>query len=297
LGVRIYSEFCLPARWDPAKQQAIDMNEGDELPWSEYWRLYKEGKWREAVGSRSGIPALQAYINPRSPHNTMSINDQIRADAFLEDFAELDKAGKVPNLSVLTLNSDHTSGTKPGTPTPRAMVADNDLALGRIVETLSKSSIWPKSLILVTEDDAQNGLDHIDGHRTIGLAIGPNVVRGKVDSNHYNHTSMVRTIQAIFGIPASTRVLISARPMTSVFQPEAKPEQYKALVPKVELDEMNPPLKALAGRQLWAARQSSSMNWHDLDDVPHETLNRILWWDAKGYDRPFPQLRGAATTR
>lgn len=297
LGVRIYSEFCLPARWDPVKQQAIDMNEGSERSWSEYWQLYRQDKWREAVGSRSGIPALQPYINPRSPHNNVNIPDQIRAEAFLEDFRELEKKGGVPNLSILTLNSDHTNGTRPGSPTPRAMVADNDLALGRIVEALSKSPIWPQTLILVTEDDAQNGLDHVHGYRTIGLAIGPHVVRGKLDSNHYNHTSMVRTIQAIFGIPPASRALRSARVMASVFQPEGKPETFKALTPQVALDEMNPPLKALRGRQLWAARESAAMNWKDIDDVPHDVLNRILWWDAKGWNTPFPELAWMKTPR
>jgi YVTN family beta-propeller protein len=290
LDVRIYGEFCLPARWDPARQQAVDINEYDELPWAEYWRLYKENRWRTAVGSRSGVPALQKFINPRYPNSTMQIPDQIRAEAFLEDFAELEKAGRLPNLFLITLNSDHTSGTRPGAPTPRAMVADNDLALGRIVEAVSNSPIWERSLILVTEDDAQDGVDHVHGHRTVALAVGPHVARKKVDSNHYTHGSMVRTIQAIFGIPAATRYLQSARPMSSVFEATARPARYKALVPEVALDEMNPPLKALDGRRLWAARASAAMNFHDLDDVPHETLNRILWWDSKGWDTPFPEL-------
>ena len=110
----------------------------------------------------------------------------------------------MPNLNIMTLNSDHTNGTRPGSPTPRAMVADNDLALGRIVEGISKSRFWANSLILVVEDDAQDGVDHVDGHRTVALAIGPHIRRDAVDSNNYNQTSMVRTIQEIFGIPPRT---------------------------------------------------------------------------------------------
>jgi hypothetical protein len=170
------------------------------------------------------------------------------------------------------------------------MVADNDLALGRVVEGISKSRFWAKSLILVVEDDAQNGLDHVDGHRTVALAVGPYVRRKVVDSNHYNHTSMVRTIQDIYQIPARTRFLQSARAMTSIFTPVPDLTPYQKLTSKIPFDEMNPPLKALHGNQLLAAKQSAAMNWLVPDDVPEKVLNQILWWDSKGYDKPYPNL-------
>jgi YVTN family beta-propeller protein len=288
LNVRIYGEFQLAARWDPVTRSARDMNERDVLSWSDYWRLYKEGKWQTAVGSRSGVPALQSICSQRFPHSSTSIPDQIRAEEYLREFAERETSGEMPDLSVITLNNDHTNGTRPGSPTPRAMVADNDLALGRIVEAISKSRFWSKSLILVVEDDAQDGVDHVDGHRTVALAIGPFIRRGAVDSNYYNHTSMVRTIQEVFRIPPRTKFLKNARAMTSVFTAQADTSAYQCLTPKVALDEMNPPLRSLDGRKLWAARQSLAMNWNDPDDVPHEVLNRILWWDAKGYNAPYP---------
>jgi len=291
LDLRIYGEFCLPARWDPVKQLAVDVDEKELRSWSEYWRLYKEGNWQTAVGSRSGVPALQRFIDSRYPNSTLAIPDQLRADEFLRELVEFEKSGRLPQLMVMTLNSDHTSGTRPGSPTPRAMVADNDLALGRIIEALSKSRFWPHLVILVVEDDAQDGLDHVDGHRTVALAIGPYIRRSAVDSNHYNHTSMVRTIQEILGIPPRTRALASARAMTSVFTAQADVSPYQCLTPAVALDEMNPPLKALSGRRLWAARQSLAINWAHPDDIPQQVLNRILWWDAKGYDRPYPRLR------
>jgi len=197
----------------------------------------------------------------------------------------------MPQISVLTLNEDHTNGTRPGSPTPRAMVADDDLALGRIVEGVTKSRFWASTLVLVVEDDAQNGLDHVDGHRTVALAIGPHIRRGAVDSNHYNHSSMVRTIQTIFGIPPQTRFVAAARPMTSIFTTTAVMDAYQPLTPKVALDEMNRPASALNGKQKWAAEKSLAMNFHDLDDAPEDTLNRILWWDAKGYDKQYPVLR------
>ncbi len=289
LGVRIFGEFSLPARWDPEKQSVVDITERELLSWSEYWRLYKEGKWETAVGSRCGVPALAGIACPQYPNSTTSIPDQIRAEVFLRELAAWEKSGKAPNLAVIHLNNDHTSGTRPGFPTPRAMVADNDLALGRIVEAISKGRFWPRSVILVVEDDAQDGIDHVDGHRTIALAIGPYIRRNAVDSNHYNHTSMVRTIQEIFRIPPRTRFLMSARPMSSVFTTEPDFTPYQCLPAQIPLDEMNPPLKSLNGRKLWAARQSMAMNFADPDDIPQDVLNRILWWDAKGYDTPYPR--------
>src|ERR1039457_5567326 len=148
LDVHIYGEFCLPAKWDPATQSAVDINEGDPKTWTAYWNLYKQGKWQDQVGSRSGVPALQKYIDVRYPNNSTTITDQIRADEFKRELAEFEKTGKLPNLLVITLTADHTNGTRPGSPTPRAMVADDDLALGRMVEAVSKSRFWARSLIL-----------------------------------------------------------------------------------------------------------------------------------------------------
>jgi len=289
LDIRLYGAFSLPTRWDPATQSAVDINEDKLETWSTYWRLYKENKWRNVVSSRSGVPALQKIYETRFPPNETNLTDQMRAQAWLDELAVREKSGKMPNLVILTMTSDHTNGTQPDSPTPKAMVADNDLALGRIVEGISKSRFWPKSLILVTEDDAQDGIDHVDGHRTIALAIGPHIRRGALDSNHYNHSGMIRTIQSVFGIPPSTRVLATARTMNSVFQATTDLKSFQALPANLKLDQMNPPLKALQGRQLWAARQSAAMNWHDIDDIPSEVLNKILWWDAKGYNTPLPK--------
>ncbi len=242
------------------------------------------------MGERSGVPALAPLLDPRYPNNNTSIPDQLRASEFLRELGENEKSGNMPQLCVITLNNDHTNGTRPGSPTPRAMVADNDFALGRIVEGLSKSRFWSSSVMLVVEDDAQNGLDHVDGHRTVALAIGPNIRRGIVDSNHYNHSSMVRTIQEILHIAPQTRFVANARAMTSVFTASANTEPYRMLTPKVALDEMNPGLGALRGRKLWAARQSAAMNWSEPDDVPEDVLNRILWWDSKGYEKEYPVI-------
>jgi YVTN family beta-propeller protein len=289
LDLRIYGEFQLAARWDPQTRQTVDLNEADDLSWITYWQAYKENRWQGMVGSRSGVPALAKYVDARYPYPTLSINDQIRAEEFLRELGEFEKSGNLPNLIIMSLNSDHTNGTRPGSPVPKAMVADNDLALGRIVEAIGKSKFWENTLILAVEDDAQDGVDHVDGHRTVALAIGPHIRRRALDSNNYNHTSMIRTIQEIYRIPQKTRALEAARAMTSIFTAKADLTPYQHLEPTIALDTMNPPLKALAGRQLWGARQSMAMNFKDIDDAPTETLNRILWWDAKGWDVPYPK--------
>lgn len=290
--IRIFGEFCLPGKFDPATQQAEDITERAGADWTHYWNLYKSGQWRSEVGcSAAGLPALKPLMSPSYPQDDTVITDQIRAEEFLRELKEREKTGEMANINILTLTSDHTNGTRPGSPTPKAMVADDDLALGRIVEGISKSRFWPHSLILVVEDDAQDGLDHVDGHRTVALAIGPNIRRGVVDSNHYNQISMVRTIQELFRIPQRTVFLQNSRAMTSVFAPQADLRPYSARPNLIPLDQMNPPLKALNGRRRWAAEQSAAMNWADVDDIPSDTLNRILWWDAKGYDAPYPALK------
>jgi hypothetical protein len=264
------------------------MNERDLLSWSEYWKLYNGGKWQTAVGAKSGVPALAKYCSRRYPNNSTTIPDAIRAEEYLRELAEREKSGQMPNLNVITLSNDHTNGTNPKSPRPQAMVAANDLALGRIVEGISKSRFWRKSLILVVEDDAQDGVDHVDGRRTVALMVGPHIRRGVVDSNNYNHLSMVRTIQDIYGIQPRTRFAKAARAMTSVFTDTEDVTPYEHIVPAIRMDEMNPPLKTLRGRQLWAARESMAIDWSEPDEAPEELLNHILWWDAKGFGTSYP---------
>ncbi|MBC7927671.1 MAG: bifunctional YncE family protein/alkaline phosphatase family protein [Bryobacteraceae bacterium] len=291
LSVRLYGPFSQHIRWDPATHRAVDIDEGDLNDWQVYWDLYKNNQWRDAVGNRSGVPALQKLVSPRYPASSMNITDQIRAEAWLEELAQREKSGEMPNLLIFTMTSDHTMGKRPGFPTPRAMVADNDFALGRMVEGISKSRFWQNSLILVTEDDAQDGVDHVDGRRTIAMAIGPHIRRGVLDNNHYNHSSMIRTIQDIFKIQPRVRYAASARAMNSVFDAAVNKQPYTALQPEVSLTEMNPPVSALKGRQLWAAQQSMKLNGKNIDDFPAQVMNRILWWDAKGDNTPYPERK------
>ena len=147
------------------------------------------------------VLGLQGIYHPRYAGFNMKVPDQVRLDEFLKEFREFEKNGNLPRLVVMLLPQDHTNGTAPGYPTPRACVADNDLALGRLVEAVSRSRYWKESAIFVTEDDAQNGLDHVDGHRTVGMVISPWVRRKAVDSTFYTTINMYRTIEQILGLP------------------------------------------------------------------------------------------------
>ena len=289
LQVRLFGEFQLHGRWNPERQHADPLEVADLLRWPQYWQLYKEGRWQNAVGARSGVPALEAFSSERYPANSALIPDMVRAEEFLRELREKEKSGTLENLMVLTLSNDHTAGVKPGVPTPRAMVAANDLAVGQLVEGISHSKFWPKSLILIVEDDAQDGLDHVDGHRTVALAIGPMIRRGAVDSNNYNHVSLARTVQDIFQIPPRTTFAKAARPMRSLFTTRTNAAPFRHLEPRVRLDEMNPPLQALQGSRRIAAELSMDMDWSGPDLVPEEVLNRILWAESKGYETPYPE--------
>src|SRR5262245_10834947 len=185
--------------------------------WTDIYNDWKNGTSNVTISARAIILGLRDVYHPRYPAAESRVPDQYRADIFLKEFAEFEKNGNLPQLVLLLLYDDHTEGTAPGFPTARAAVADNDLALGRIVEAISKSRYWKESAIFVTEDDSQDGLDHVDGHRTVGLVVSPYTKRGQVDSNFYTIVNMYRTIEQILGLPPRNQFDVAAEPMFSVF--------------------------------------------------------------------------------
>jgi hypothetical protein len=173
-------------------------------------------------------------------------------------------------------------------------VADNDLALGRVVEGITRSRFWPKSCIFVIEDDPQDGFDHVDGHRSICLVISPYTRRGAVVSRFYNQTSVLHTMQRILGLPPMNQMDAMAPLMSDCFtdRPDLRP--YTCLPNQVPLDEMNPPLARLSGRARYWARKSMALPLERVDASDEDTLNRILWHAAKGVDTRYPaDLAGA----
>jgi hypothetical protein len=237
------------------------------------------------------IAPLNSILAKNYPAYTTGIPDVARAQIILADLKKYEAEGKFPNLVLIQLPSNHTNGTTPGQSTPKAMVADNDLAVGQIVEGLSHSQFWPKMAIFVVEDDAQNGVDHVDGHRTAAFVVSPYVRRNYIDSSFYSHQSMLKTIELILGLPTMSIFDLIALDMRNSFQAQADLTPFTAVRPKQDLFEVNPPAKELAGAARAAALDSEHMRWSIPDAAPTERLNRILWGAIKGWDTPYPGAR------
>jgi hypothetical protein len=240
------------------------------------------------------IETLRRYSCPDSPGWNMRIPDAIRADVFLKEFAEHEQRGEWPNLVIIFLPSDHTSGTRPGNPTPRAQAADNDLAVGRIVERISQSRFWPKTCVFVIEDDPQNGFDHVDGHRSLCLVASPYTKRGEVVSKFYNQTSVLHTMSRMFGIPPMNQMVALSPLMTDCFTKKPDFQPYQCLPNQIPLDEMNKSTAELKGQELHWALKSLELPLDEVDQADENTFNRILWHAVKGVDAPYPaELAGA----
>jgi len=196
------------------------------------------------------IETLRRYSCPDSPGWQLRIPDAIRADVFLKEFANYEKQGDWPNLVIIYLPSDHTSGTRPGGPTPRAQVADNDLAVGRIVERISQSRFWPKTCIFAIEDDPQAGFDHVDGHRSICLVASPYTKRGAVVSKFYNQTSVLHTMSRMFGVPPMNQMVALSPLMSDCFTSKPNWKPYQCRPNLNPIDEMNKATAELRGDEL-----------------------------------------------
>jgi hypothetical protein len=262
-------------------------------------RIDLMGRWRAGENfattwkTVSPIPPLDGQLVRNFPGYSTEIPDVIRARLFIAELEKWKSAGRMPNLVFLQLPSNHTRGTTPGAHTPKAMVADNDLALGQIVEALTRTTFWRKMAIFVVEDDAQNGVDHVDGHRTVALALSPYVRRGHIDSTFYAHTSIAKTIELILGLPTMSLFDLIANDMRASFHDDPDYTPYTALVPRQSLDELNPPATVLRGEARKAAVASAKMRFEVPDAAPTERLNRILWHDVRGWNVPYPGVKQA----
>ncbi len=209
----------------------------------------------------------------------LDYSDLKRADRFIAEFKRLEAADQMPRFQIVRLPNDHTHGATPLFPTPTAYVAENDLALGRIVETISHSKYWPHTAIFVVEDDSQNGSDHVDAHRTVALAISPYARRGATDSTMYSTTSMLRTMELILGLKPLSQFDAAATPMFASFQPALDPRPYEAAPATANLDEKNP-LAAWGG--------NLKMNFAKEDAADEDLLNQVVWKSVRGAASPMP---------
>ena len=253
---------------------------------------------KKMYDTRSEIPSLDRILVREYPGWTQEVPDVIKADIVIEHLKDWEASGQMPHLTLLVLPNDHTQGTNAGWCAPAACVADNDLALGRVVDALSHSSFWKAMAIVVVEDDAQNGVDHIDGHRTVALVASPFAKRGVIDSTFYSQPSMVKTIELMLGLPALSLFDLVATDMRASFLgPNDAPDYspYTALTPKQSLFETNARVGAISGpdaaARTAAAIASARMNFHDPDAAPTERLNRILWGASKGWKTPYPAVK------
>ena len=185
-------------------------------------------------------PSLRDFTNREFRGFDLDYPDAERAKVFVRDLAGMEQTGEMPRLMVMRLGNDHTSGTAPGRVAPRSAMADNDWALGMIVEACSRSRFWPEMAIFVVEDDAQSGADHVDSHRSLACVISPYARRGAVDHTFYNTASVLRTIELILGLAPMTQFDAAALPMWPAFQEKPDPRPYAAERPRIPLDERNP---------------------------------------------------------
>ncbi|MEW4568729.1 bifunctional YncE family protein/alkaline phosphatase family protein [Tautonia sp. JC769] len=258
--------------WDRAREAGVS--------YRSYGEFIRNGPTPDAPGVAT-VETLEGHFDPFFRSYDLSYPDVKRAERFLEELARFEKEGEMPQLMIVRLPNDHTAGTRVGGMTPRAMVADNDLALGMLVEGVSKSKFWPETAIFVVEDDAQNGPDHVDAHRTVALCISPYTRGTGKDSTMYSTSSMLRTMELILGLEPMSQFDAAARPMYASFRPEADPRPYDHLPARIDLEEVNLPTA-------WGAELSERLDLTREDAADDLLFNEIIWRSVKGADSPMP---------
>jgi len=257
ISFRNFGEFVIPAE--------VDRN--DPMP----------------AGYKGNKPFLRAHTSAAFPSYDLKIRDQVRADAWLAEFNEWVRRGSMPQLQIVRLPNDHTSGARASAPTPRAHMADNDLALGRIIEALSKSPFWKSTAVFVLEDDAQNGPDHVDSHRSPLFVISPYSAGGVVH-RFANTTDVLLTIEEILGLASLSQFDHFGQPLREIWRKDPDLRPYVALVPAVDLDEVNP-------ANTREARESARLDLRFEDVAEEELFNHVLWRTIKGSAVPYPGTR------
>lgn len=227
-------------------------------------------------------PSIGNNYDPQFPGWNMEISDVTRVEEWAKEFKQFEENGNMPQLSIVRLGNDHTQGTKAGKLTPQAYVAQNDYALGKLVDMVSHSKHWKDTAIFITEDDAQNGYDHVDAHRTESLVISPYTQKGSVDSTLYDTAAMIKTMEMILGMKPMTQYDAAATPMLNSFTNKPKFSPYNVEQPTYPLDRKN-------GDTTPMAAESAKMDFSKEDAAPEDELNRVLWKAAKG-DQPVPDV-------
>jgi DNA-binding beta-propeller fold protein YncE len=263
--------------WDNALEAGISIRDYGE--WVADIPLASVNGSRQVAKVRD--PALEPYTDMNYRGFDLEYSDLDRAHEFIREWKDFDAKGQTPQLNIVRLGNDHTQGTAPGKLTALSYAAQNDSAVGLLVDAVSHSKAWPSTAIFIIEDDAQNGPDHVDSHRAPAWVISPFTHRGIVDSTMYNQTSVLRTMELIVGLRPLTHFDAGARPMFSSFsqQPDARP--FTAIQPKSSLTDRNPGTAR-------GAEESARLDFSDADLVDDDELNAILWRAIKNTDPPPP---------
>jgi len=264
--------------WDRAKEAGVS--------YRSYGEFVANGK-KATNAATSRVATLKDHFDPWFRSFDLDYPDVKRAERFISELKRFETEGEMPRLQILRLPNDHTAGTVTNKSTPTACVADNDLAFGMLVEAVSRSKFWPQTAIFVVEDDAQNGPDHVDAHRSIAYVISPYTRRGRVDSTMYSTTSMLRTIELVLGLKPMSQFDALARPMFNSFQSAPDLRPYTALPARVDLNEKN--LKIA-----WGSELSRKMDFTREDAADDLLLNEIIWRSVRGASQPPPPPQRAA---
>ena len=225
--------------------------------------------------------ALKGHFSPTFPPYDLSIPDVTRFERWLEEFREFEKNGDLPQFQIVRFGNDHTQGTRVGAPTPRAYVAENDLAVGKLVEAVSNSKYWGTTAIFILEDDAQNGSDHVDAHRSIAFVVSPYTRRRVVDSTLYTTSSMLRTMELILGLPPMSQYDAAATPMYNSFSDQADLTPFRHRAAKYDWSERN-------GPNAPGAQRSAMFDFSKEDTLPDVEFNEIIWKAVRGADSVMP---------
>jgi YVTN family beta-propeller protein len=281
--LRDYGEFSISTSgWADTSKKTMPT-------FSDYYQDYINGAGATRISSRPGIESLRNYLDMDTVGWDLKISDQVRASRFIGDLGEFERAGKFPDMCIVWLPNDHTSATAPGAPTPRAMVADNDLALGRIVEAVSHSPFWNETCIVVMEDDTQDGWDHVNAYRTTAFVISPYTKCHAVIHTNYTQPGLMHTIELILGLPPMNELDAQAIAMKDCFSDTADFSAWSAVPSEVPLDEMNPSPAVIQDREKREfAEASAKLPLAVPDACPEGLLNRILWNAEKGSGLAYP---------
>ncbi|MFC5648036.1 bifunctional YncE family protein/alkaline phosphatase family protein [Paenibacillus solisilvae] len=269
----------------------------DKSSWKQWYQDSKilegkaDGQLHVPVGfyqAWTDVPGLRNITQGDFPGFQMQIPDQYRADIFIRDLKQYEKDGSMPQLNIIEMPTDHTSGTSANSPIPASMVADNDLAVGRIVDEISHSKLGKDSAVFIIEDDTQNGVDHTDGHRNPTLIFSPYAKRGEVVSTYYTQLNVVRTIEQILGMAPMNQMDMAAIPMYDAFTDKPNFTPYTAVPNSFPLDVMNQPISQLTGVAKAWAEWSNGQNWTSEDMVNMNQANRAIWYASNNFTQPFP---------